>query len=344
MLSSESQNEMKSPNIYLQHSKKQFNNMMLKYNKSTKSKNLNQRKIFYQNILKKILKIAKKENVNDYIVNEVHRNMAIKTKIVNTFGLRAVNHYDEIKKYKAKVKIKKSKFFSPLELYVTDEQKNVRTNSNENSSKNSKNSKYPNYKSHRYIKFPQIISMNEATDDDVKEDVKIKDKYISNTPDKSTSIIKINEYSFDNKNVPETEKNKSNNNIKNNNNDNQLTYNNQKYITPNKKVNNFINTNNSSNISLISSSKGSSIDILPLLSHTPLKTERNNSCYLNMKLKNCLKKRKTLLNPEYLNYINDIREKSALEEERKKRFFDNYKYGCDQFKIKYNFLKEKYFV
>ena len=237
----------------------------------------------------------------------------MKDKIVNSFGLRAVNHYDESKNLNVKVKIDKSKFFNPLKVYVSDEPKKLNNRSYGNNSNSVKN------KSHKYISFPDIINRTNS-----KNDLKSKDKSIL---DKSNSIIKINEYSFDNKNgYSEIEHNRSNE-----------SHSSKKImISPN----NYITPNNFS----VTSSKGSSLNILPAIINTPLKTERYFSCFKDNKTQNSLKKRSMLINLDYINYINNIREKSVLEEKKKKRFFDNYQYGCDKFKLKYNFLKEKYFV
>ena len=336
MSSSESQNETNNTKKFPINSTKQFKKIMLKYNKSTKSKNYHQKKILFQNMLEKIEQVGKNEKVKDYFENEVHRNIAIKTEIINTFGVRVVYHINEMGNYKPKIKAKKAKFFNPLELYLSNKPKNFRNNSYDNISKNLK---CFNYKNHKYINFPQILNENQIIKD--IKNIKNNKLKIKKEPEKSSFLIKVNEYSFDNQNISEIERNKNN---ENDNNNNRFLCNGNKRTTPNKKNNKIMNNNNSSNVSIYSSSKGSSFDKFPLLTNTPIKTERNSAYFQKKKLQNNIKKNKNLINLEYMNYIKDINEKSVLEEEKKKKFFDNYKYGCDQFKIKYRFLKEKYFV
>ena len=311
----DSQNQIKSPKLILQNSTKPFKNIISNYYKTTKGKKVKNKQLLIKNILTKIQKVEYEEKENEYFVNEVHRNIEIKKKIVNSFGLRAVNHYDDTKNYDVKIKIDKSKFLNPLKINTSNEPKIL--NTYDNCSYNSNNNNVRN-KSLNVIKFPDIINKIKR-----KNNVKSMDKSVLN---KSDSIIKINEYSFDNKNgYSENEHNKSND-----------THSGKKIMT---SLNNY---NTSNNIS-VTSSKRSSLNILPVILNTPLKTERNYSCFKNKKSKNNLKKKNTLINIDYMNYIKNIREKSILEEEKKKKYFDNYKYGCDLFKLKYNFLKKKYF-
>ena len=312
-MSYDSKNQINTPKIIVQNSTKPFKNIMLKYNKTSKVKKINNKQILLKNLLTKIQKLAKEEKEKEYFVKEVHRNIEIKDKIVNSFGLRAVNHYDESKNLDVKAKIDKYKFFNPLKANVSNESKKLNNRSYGNNSHSVKN------KSHKYINFPDIINRTNS-----KNDLKSKDK---NILDNSNSIIKINEYSFDNKNGYS-----------------EIVHNRSNEIYSSKKIiispNNYITPNNFS----VTSSKDSSLNILPVILNTPLKTERNFSCFKDNKTQNSLKKRNIFINLDYINYINNIKEKSVLEEKKKKRFFENYQYGCDKFKLKYNFLKEKYFV
>ena len=311
----DSKNQIKSPKLILQNSTKPFKNIISNYNRTTKGKKVKNKQLLLKNILTKIQKVENEEKESEYIVNEVHRNIEIKKKIINSFGLRAVNHYDDTKNYDVKIKIGKSKFFNPLKINTSNEPKILKTYDNSSYTSNSNNVRN---RSHKVIKFPDIINRIKK-----KNNVKSIDKSVLN---KSDSIIKINEYSFDNKNgYSEIEHNKSND------------------THSGKKIMASLNNYNTSNNISVTSSKGSSLNILPVILNTPLKTERNYSCFKDKKTQNNLKKKNTLINLDYMNYIKNIREKSILEEEKKKKYFDNYKYGCDLFKLKYNFLQKKYF-
>ncbi len=107
-----------------------------------------------------------------------------------------------------KIKLEKSKLFNPLFDY----------NSNKfNISK--KGNSHQKYNSHKIIKFPKIIDKKENNYSKKKNKLKL------NLLDNSISAIKINEYSFDNKNdVSEMENNKSNDSLSI-----------RKYIVSNKK-------------------------------------------------------------------------------------------------------------
>jgi hypothetical protein len=55
------------------------------------------------------------------------------------------------------------------------------------------------------------------------------------------------------------------------------------------------------------------------------------------------KKKRIVIDSDYLDYIQKMKNKFIETEKRQERYFFNHKYGYDNFKLKYNFLKNKYF-
>lgn len=309
--------------LFFQNSTKAFKNIMLKYQKNEKAKNMNHKKLLLKRIESKLKNVQNKEKENEFIVKEVRSNIELKKKLISSFGIKALNHYEDSKNMNIKIKLEKSKLFNPLFDY----------NSNKfNISK--KGNSHQKYNSHKIIKFPKIIDKKENNYSKKKNILKL------NLLDNSISAIKINEYSFDNKNdVSEMENNKSNDSLSI-----------RKYIVSNKKnkeeqekkENNLYRCDTSNNLSEKSKINFSS-NIFPNIIKTPLITERINSTVNKKKLNFSLKKKNRVFNLDYLNDIQNIREKLLLEEKRNHKFFENNQYGCDNYKIKYKYIKEKYF-
>ncbi len=194
--------------LFFQNSTKAFKNIMLKYQKNEKAKNMNHKKLLLKRIESKLKNVQNEEKENEFIVKEVRSNIELKKKLISSFGIKALNHYEDSKNMNIKIKIEKSKLFNPLFDY----------NSNKfNISK--KGNSHQKYNSHKIIKFPKIIDKKENNYSKKKNKLKL------NLLDNSISAIKINEYSFDNKNdVSEMENNKSNDSLSI-----------RKYIVSNKK-------------------------------------------------------------------------------------------------------------
>ena len=176
------------------------------------------------------------------------------------------------------------------------------------SSKKNKNNN--RYNSHKIIKFPKII--NRANNN--------------------------NEFmSFENKNITD------NNSIINRSNNKSCTSI-RKYFSPKKDhskddtINYYLNILSESNEM---SEKKSSLNIFPDQLKTPL-SERNNSSF-NKSKKNSVSTISSLINMNYINYIQSIKDKFLLDEQKNKKYFEYNKYGCDRFKLKYKYLKENYF-
>ena len=58
---------------------------------------------------------------------------------------------------------------------------------------------------------------------------------------------------------------------------------------------------------------------------------------------NTFRKRNIIIDNDYINYIQDIKNQFIITEKKQERYFDRYKYGYDNFKLKYKFLQNKYF-
>ena len=310
-------------NYFLNNSTKVFKNIMSKYNKKEKEK-LKSKQLLLNFIQSKIKQIENEENENEFIVKEVKRNIQIKKDLLSSFGLKALNHYDEPKNNNIRMKFDKSKFFNPL----IDYNKNI-----PNSSRESNFSQ--NYKSLKILKFPTISnSVN------IKNRIKSINKRKSI---KSISKIKINDYSFDKNDISEIETNKSNDtlsiSIKKNILLNKKSKDNIHY---NKKENNFNSCDTPNNSSEISN-KNSFSNLFPTINKSPLITERNYSSFKNKKIQLGLNNRNKIFNFDYLQNIQKIKEKLLLEKEKNEKLLKNNNYGCDLFRLKYNFLKHKYF-
>ena len=76
---------------------------------------------------------------------------------------------------------------------------------------------------------------------------------------------------------------------------------------------------------------------------TPLITDRGNNDIKSTNRINSFRKKQPLINNDYINYIHTIKNKFLDTEKRQKRYFENNKYGYDEYKLKYNYLKKKYF-
>ena len=76
---------------------------------------------------------------------------------------------------------------------------------------------------------------------------------------------------------------------------------------------------------------------------TPLITDRGNDDKKTTNRINTFRKKQPLINNDYINYIQSIKNKFLDTEKKQKRYYENNKYGYDEYKLKYNYLKKKYF-
>ena len=131
----------------------------------------------------------------------------------------------------------------------------------------------------------------------------------------SYSPFKKNEYSIDNKNESQAKINPFNISIDNKQKNTDIF----DYISP-------INKKEGQNLSIFSMK-------------TPLTTDRDEN---DSKI-NCFRKKNIVIDNDYINYIQDIKNKFLETEKRQERYFGSNKYGYDAFKLKYNYLQKKYF-
>lgn len=75
---------------------------------------------------------------------------------------------------------------------------------------------------------------------------------------------------------------------------------------------------------------------------TPV-TDRDTNEAKSKESLNTSRKRRIVIDNDYLNYIQKMKNKFIETEKRQERYFFNNKYGYDDFKLKYNYLKNKYF-
>lgn len=289
--------------IIYPNSTKTFKNLLFKYQKMKKGKSLNN-KFILKSIRKKIQKLDHQENEDDYIYKEIKKDMEIKKKILYAFGTKALYHLNEIKNINIPIKIEKSKFFN----HMKDLQQNNNSVSDHQSldiKKSLNNCKNKNtYNSHKIIYFPKIIKTRNVK------------KSQSKSLYKTLSLMKNTSSSFGNKNdIPESEKNKN--------------------ILNTKTIFNYCNTTNGFN-------SPSSPNILKTNFNKTL-TEKNYNNKNSTINNSTFRRRKFEINKNCFNDLQDIKEKLLLERKKQKKYFENNNYGCDIYKLKYNYLKTKYF-
>ena len=298
-------------------STKAFKRIIIKYHKK-KREIIQVKQPIQKRIENSIQKLETQENENEFIIREVRKNIELKRKILFRYGTKAINHFNELQKYKLKSKLDKKLLFNPfLELNLSD---NYKTPNSSNVKEVKKRKKFI---SHKIINFPSISEI------DKKPNSNEKSLY------DNISIIKKLENSFGDIDAKSEIKNETPENL----NEKKITsFNNKKK----KIIDKYYNTFN--NISLINK-KVTSSKILNNEQNTPLKNDRGYATsYKERKNINRFKTKNNFrINPNYLNYLQKIRDKFDSKEKSQKKYFENNKYGCDEFKLKYNYLTQKYF-
>ena len=272
-----------------------FKKLIGKYHMKKKDSEKHNRKLLLKKIEAKIQELENDEKENDQIVNEVRRNAQLNKEILYSFGTKALNHIDEVRKLNVTSKIDKSKFFEPEKennIYQVTDFNNKRFKS--------LNTKYNRNK---IINLPKINLKSR----NIKNDVYKK-------ANDNISINKKTEYSIDNKNESQNKKSKINFSID-------------------------FKDKNGDILDIISPKKESPQNLSLFYNKSPLTTERESNDLKN----NILKKKPIVIDSDYINYIQEIKSKFLRAEKKQERYFDNYKHGYDAFKLKYNYLKKKYF-
>ena len=299
-------------------STKTFKHIIMKYNKKKRDTTQAKQPI-YKRIENNLQKLETEENENEFIIREVRKNIELKRTILFRYGTKAIKHYDDFQKYKIKTKLDKKALFNPLwDLNLSDNHKTA------NSSNVKGAKKRKNFISHKIINFPSISEIDKKP---INNEQNLYD---------SISIIKKLENSFGAIDAKSEIKNETTDNFI------AKQYTPSFKIKKNKIIDKYYNTFN--NISLINK-KVTSYKILNNEQNTPLKSETGyttsykDSNYINrFKTKNNFR-----INQNYLNYLQKIKGKFDSKEKRQKKYFENNKYGCDEFKLKYNYLSQKFF-
>ena len=299
-------------------STKVFKHIIMKYNKKKRDTRQAKQPI-YKRIENNLQKLETEENENEFIIREVRKNIELKRKILFRYGTKAIKHYDEFQKYKIKTKLDKKALLNPLwDLNLSDNHKRT------NSSNVKDDKKRKNFISHKIINFPSISEIDKKP---INNEQNLYD---------SISIIKKLENSFGAIDAKSEIKNETTDNFI------AKQYTPSFKIKKNKIIDKYYNTFN--NISLINK-KVTSYKIINNEQNTPLKSETGyttsykDSNYINrFKTKNNFR-----INQNYLNYLQKIKDKFDSKEKRQKKYFENNKYGCDEFKLKYNYLTQKFF-
>jgi len=297
-------------------STKTFKHIIIKYHRK-KRDTTQVKQPLYKRIENNLHKLETEENENEFIIREVRTNIELQRKILFRYGTKAIKHYDDYQKYKLKTKLDKKKLLYPLRaLNLSD----VYKTANSSKTKDTKVKRTQKWISHKIINFPSISEID-------KKPINNEKSLYS-----SISIIKKLEDSFGAIDAKSEIKNEITNNytpsIKN---------------SKDKIIDNYYNTFN--NISLINKNATSSKIINNEENKNPLKSDRlyatsyKNSKYINkFKTKNNFR-----INPNYLNYLQKIKDKFDSKEKSQKKYFENNKYGTDEFKLKYDYLTKKFF-
>ena len=299
-------------------STKTFKHIIIKYQKKKRDTTLYKQPI-YKRIENSLQKLETEENENEFIIREVRKNIELKRKILFRYGTKAIKHYDEFQKYKIKTKLDKKRLFNPLQdLNLSDNHKT------ENSSNVKDVKKRKKFISHKFINFPSISGIDKRP---INNEKSLYD---------SISIIKKLENSFGAIDAKSEIKNETTENF------NAKKYTPSFTVKKSKIIDNYYNTFN--NISLINKNVVCS-KILNNGKNTPLKNDRGYATsYKDCKNINRFKTKNSFrINQNYLNYLQKIKDKFDSKEKSQKRYFENNKYGCDEFKLKYNYLTQKFF-
>ena len=286
-----------------------FKNLIYKYQKKKKEDiEKSDKKFLLKNIQRKIQEVENEQQENDYIIAEVRKNAQIDKEILYSYGTKALNHIDEIRKLNITTKMDKSKFY---EIYNDN-------NLNESIPLKSERNKTINTKHMRdkIINLPLIGKSRKINFSDNKS---IYNNYSSLTIRKSSNSVS---------------KTDTNSNFKNSNYsiDSEHKNNNFNYAINNLNLEN--KKDNNKNLSLF-------------YPKTPLKTLNNDrESFMELKNKkviNTFRKKNPIIDSDYIKYIQEIKVKYLKEEKRQERYFENNNYGYDAYKLKYNYLKKKYF-
>lgn len=288
-----------------------FRSIMNKYkNKLKISRELN-KEIIMKQIYSKIQKIENEEKENDFIISEVRRNAQINQEILYSFGTKVLHHLNEAIKVNVTTKMDKNKFLG-ITKQKNKSKKKIKFNCEKyyyyNKAKNDNK-----YNENKFIILPRIIkNRNKAhsKEKNLEENSLMKNRLRLNSDDKNyiKNIKKLN--------IP---KNKRKNLVD--------SYN---YSSFRKERSTRINSNSLKELTPIKKRKENSNDDSIIFVKGHLLTDRDT-------------KKIPKINMEYIDYIRTMGEQFSETEKKQEKYFYKNKYGVDAFKLKYNYLKKKYF-
>ena len=280
-----------------------FKNLIFKYQrKKQDSIAKNDKKFLLKNVQRKIQEIESEEQDNDFIISEVRRNAQINKEILYSYGTKALNHIDEIRKLNVTTKIDKSKFFEidkDNDIYET-----IPLNTERSRTLNRK------HLHGKIVNFPLIVKSRNKNNLLNKS---ILDKsFFIKTKKSHSEERSFNDNKYKNNNYSIDTKEKANN------------------------INYILN-----NINLVNKGENDKNPSF-LYSKSPLKTDRSIKTKSKKEI-NTFRKKNPIIDSDYINYIEEINVKFLKHEKKLERYFENNDYGYDLYKLKYNFLKKKYF-
>ena len=280
-----------------------FRGIMNKYRKKLKLSRDFNKDIILKQIYSKIQQIENNERENDYIISEVRRNAQINQEILYSFGTKALNHINEVIKVNVSSKMDKNKFLG-INDYKNKSIKKIKLKKEKNYFYNNHNKNNNN----KFIILPRIVKTYHS-------------KELNNSKSSSKNKNIKNNYIIDNNNS-KISKNRRKNLL-------------QKYSYSSFKkdksidINPSTNSNYINNLTPIKKRKENSNDSIVFFNE-PLFTERSRF-------------KSNLIDTEYINYIRTMGNQFSETEKKQEKYFSNNKYGVDAFKLKYNYLRKKYF-
>ena len=296
----------------LLNSTKTFRNLISRYHKKQREQkeNINFKQNLYKNIENNLQRLESEEHDDEYIIKEVRKDVELKRKILFSFGTKALKHYDEVKNIRVKTKINKNKFFDPISEYSKNFSKTLVDG-------DINGRRYAD----KYIHFPKIAdidynpSKNQSLYNSITLLKQLENSSVFEEQNKTSDSFMTGKYTPSGK--KDKEKDKDN-------------------------INYYCNTFN--NISSITN-KDSSTKFLSNILSPPYTKGREYSFNKNRTFSNRNKenKYKYFIDQNYINYINTMKTRFTSQERRRQRYFDNNHYGCDEFKLKYEYLKKKFF-
>lgn len=305
------------PLFNVQNATPTFKSLLMKYEKQNLSKDKNKiriknlNSIFFE-IDRRRRKIELEEKESEYMFREIRKDLQLNQELVNHFGIRAQRHVQEAQKINIRVKMDKTAFLNPIK-----KPDKINYSASQNKKYDSQNISL-SVSRNKLLTLPEIINKSQNS----RKNRRLK---IMN------GIRKINDLSFESiKNDLEMLDKDNTINVSRNALKDLKKIPSEIKLAENKTINdeksgiqNYTSGRVSQNFSLDNSKNRLFTDGNSFIS-------KNN---------------KTLkLNSDYINYLENITDKLIFDKERHKRYFYNNDYGCDISKLKYNYLKKKFFT